>query len=56
MVKPEERRDVSGASCVDVPAEVEDVLEATEALWAARRRLSSRVKRLTWEESRQTHS
>jgi len=29
-------------------SEVEEVLETTEAFWAARRRVSSRVRRLTW--------
>jgi hypothetical protein len=30
-------------------AEVDEALEATEAFWAARRMVSSRVRRLTWE-------
>jgi hypothetical protein len=30
------------------PAEVEEVLETTEAFWAARSMVSSRVNRLTW--------
>lgn len=48
MVKPEPvRSDGSLTSWVDVVAEVDEWLEATEAFWAARRRDSSRVRRLT---------
>ena len=38
---------ISAGSAADALADVEDVLEATDALWAARRRVSSRVRRLT---------
>lgn len=49
--KPEpDKRGVSGwtASWVELAADVDEVLETTEAFWAARRRDSSRVKRLTY--------
>lgn len=35
------------ASWVELAAEVDDVLETTEAFWAARSKDNSRVKRLT---------
>lgn len=49
MEKPEpESRDVSASwSWEEVAPEVDDVLDTTEAFWAARSRDSSRVKRLT---------
>ena len=51
MEKPEpESSDESAmGSWVEVAAEVEEVLETTEALWAARRRESSRVSRFTYQ-------
>lgn len=36
-------------SWVEAVAEVEDVLDATDAFWAARSSDSSRVRRFTWE-------
>lgn len=49
MEKPEPDNSDESAigSCVDA-AEVEDVLDTTEAFWAARRRDSSRVSRFTY--------
>jgi hypothetical protein len=48
MENPEpERRDCSATSWDELAAEVEEVLDTTEAFWAARRSDSSRVKRLT---------
>jgi hypothetical protein len=44
---PESKEISLTGSCVDVPAEVEEVLDATEALWATRRMDSSRVSRFT---------
>lgn len=51
MEKPDpERRDCSATSWDEFAAEVDDVFETTEAFWAARRRESSRVRRLTYDE------
>ena len=46
--EPDKREESLMGSCVEVPAEVDDVLNTTDAFWAARRRDSSRVNRFTF--------
>lgn len=50
IVKPEPERSEGSetGSWLEVAADADDVLDATDAFWAARSNDSSRVRRLTW--------
>lgn len=46
--EPESSEGSETGSWVEVAADADDVLDATDAFWAARSNDSSRVRRLTW--------